>query len=196
MRGARTVLTALLLAWSVSPVLAQGSSPAQQNATQGSASQAAPKDTDQRGRADSVRTGVAEVDRSAPIPLTVDQERQAERIGTKLHCPICSGESIAQSQTDISRQMMNEVRSSLLAGQTEAQILDRFVASYGERILMEPPKRGINLLLWGLPVGALLLGTALWQGYLRRASRAPAQTLSDDDERRIAALLREREGQA
>ena len=193
MRG-RTLLAALLL---VSPALAQGSTTAaQQNATQGAASQAAPRDTDQRGRADSVRTGVAQVERTAPIPLTVEQERQAQRIGTKLHCPICSGESIAQSQTDISRQMMNEVRDGLRRGQSERQILDRFVASYGERILMEPPRRGINLLLWGLPVGALLLGTVLWQSYLRRASRAPAQTLSDDDERRIADLLREREERA
>lgn len=193
----RTLLTALLLA---SPVLvpntaAQGTTPAQQNATQGAASQAAPKDTDQRGRADSVRTGVAEVERTAPIPLTVEQERQAQRIGTKLHCPICSGESIAQSQTDISRQMMNEVRDGIRRGQSERQILERFVAGYGERILMEPPKKGINWLLWGFPVGALLLGTGLWQSYLRRASREPAEPLSDADERRIAALLREREGQ-
>lgn len=139
MKGAQAVLTALLLA---SPVLAQGTTtPAQQNATQGAASQAAPKDTDQRGRADSVRTGVAEVDRTAPLPLSVEQERQAERIGTKLHCPVCSGESIAQSQTDISRQMMNEVRDGIRQGQSESQILGRFVASYGERILMEPPKK-------------------------------------------------------
>ena len=192
--GAQAFLTALLLA---SPVLAQGTTtPAQQNATQGAASQAAPKDTDQRGRADSVRTGVAEVDRTAPLPLSVEQERQAERIGAKLHCPICSGESIAQSQTDISRQMMNEVRDGIRQGQSESQILGRFVASYGERILMEPPKKGINWLLWGFPVGALVLGTGLWQGYLRRASREPVETLSAEDERRIAALLREREEQA
>ena len=190
-------LTALLL---FSPAVAQNvpaqsAAPAGQGAAQ-PAGTSAPKDTDQRGRADSVRTGVPEVDGNAPIPLTVEQERQAQRIGTKLHCPICSGESIAQSQTDISRQMMNEVRSGIRQGQSEAQILARFEASYGERILMEPPKKGLNLLLWTLPVGALGLGLLLWQGYLRRASRVPAVTLSAEDEGRIAELLREREGRA
>ncbi|WP_414656376.1 cytochrome c-type biogenesis protein CcmH [Deinococcus sp. VB343] len=193
MRGKVALLTAVLLFGGAG---AQGatSTPAGQNATQAAPAQPAPENTDADGRNDSVGTGVAEVERTAPIPLTLEQERQAQRIGSKLHCPICSGESIAQSQTDISRQMMNEVRDGIRQGQSERQILERFVASYGERILMEPPRRGINWLLWGFPVGALLLGVGLWQGYLRRASRAPERTLTAEEERRIAELLRERQG--
>ena len=72
------------------------------------------------------------------VQLSVEQERQVERIGMKIHCPICSGESIAQSQTDISRQMMNEVREMVKAGRSEQEILNTFAASYGERILLEP----------------------------------------------------------
>lgn len=192
--SARILLLGLLLSGSPAQATAPAPqpTPAQQNATQ--TAEPAPENTDADGRADSVRTGVTDTDGTAPIPLSIEEERQAQRIGSKLHCPICSGESITQSQTDISRQMMNEVRDGIRQGQSEAQILARFEAAYGERILMEPPKRGVNLLLWTLPVAALLLGLLIWQTYLRRASRPPAASLTPEEERRIAELMREREG--
>lgn len=126
-------------------------------------------------------------------PLTREQERQVQRIGDKLHCPICSGESITQSQTDISRQMLNEVRKMVAQGKSEAEILQVFVTGYGERILMEPPKKGINWLLWTLPAAFLLLGGLLWWQYLQRVSTAQAAELSEADEQRIQQLLAERQ---
>lgn len=132
---------------------------------------------------------------SPPLALSVEQERQAQRIGMKVGCPICSGESVAQSQNEISRQMMNEIRTGLRTGQSEAQILGRFEAAYGERILLEPPRRGVYWLLWTLPLAALGLGGAAWLRYLRRASR-PVADLSAEDDARIQALLGERGGRA
>ncbi|GAA5502454.1 hypothetical protein Dxin01_02198 [Deinococcus xinjiangensis] len=136
-------------------------------------------------------SGVVNVPTS--VQLTVAQEQQVERIGMKIHCPICSGESIAQSQTDISRQMMNQVREMVKAGRPEQEILNSFVASYGERILLEPPKRGITSLLWTLPVALLIFGALMWWLYLQRASRPPEGTLSEAEEQRIRDLLRDTE---
>lgn len=125
--------------------------------------------------------------------LNVEQERQVQRIGQKIHCPICSGESIAQSQTDIARQMLNEVRESLRQGKTEAEILQQFSRSYGERILLEPPKQGINWVLWGLPMGLTLLGAGFWWRFIHNASHTPHDQLqlSAEEEARIAELLAE-----
>ena len=127
----------------------------------------------------------------ANTALTVEQEREVERIGMKIHCPICSGESIAQSQTDISRNMLNQVRDLVRQGESESEILGFFRQSYGDRILLEPPKRGLTSLLWTLPVVFLGLGLGLWWSYLRRASRVPAKTLTPEEEARIRELLRE-----
>ena len=53
----------------------------------------------------------------------------------------------------------------------------------------------ISTVVWGpFILIPLLLGTGLWQSYLRRASREPAEPLSDADERRISALLRDNDG--
>lgn len=127
------------------------------------------------------------------VQLSVEQERQVERIGMKIHCPICSGESIAQSQTDISRNMMNEVREMVRAGRSEQEILNTFAASYGERILLEPPRKGINSLLWTLPVAFAVLGGLLWWNYTQKASRPTERTLSAEEDQRIEQLLKERE---
>ncbi|RJF72045.1 cytochrome c-type biogenesis protein CcmH [Deinococcus cavernae] len=127
------------------------------------------------------------------VPLSVEQERQVERIGMKIHCPICSGESIAQSQTDISRQMMNEVRAMVKAGRPEQEILNTFAASYGDRILLEPPKTGVNSLLWTLPVAFFVLGGLLWWNYTQRASRPVQRTLTPEEEQRIQDLMADRE---
>ena len=187
----RILLCALLLGTAqAQPAAGSASPPAQITATPTPAAEG-PETSDRDGQADALRTGVPDVS-GAPVPLTVEQERAAQRLGTKIHCPICPGESIAQSQTDISRQMMDEVRAGIRAGKSERAILSAFVASYGERILLEPPRRGLNWLLWTGPLAALAIGGALWTTYLRRASRPPAQELSAEDERRIAELLRER----
>lgn len=127
------------------------------------------------------------------VQLSVEQERQVERIGMKIHCPICSGESIAQSQTDISRQMMNEVREMVKAGRPEQEILNTFAASYGDRILLEPPKQGLNSLLWTLPIAFAVIGGLLWWNYTNRASRTPTRELTPEEEQRIQNLMKERE---
>lgn len=125
----------------------------------------------------------------AGTSLSVEQERQVERIGMKIHCPICSGESIAQSQTDISRNMMNEVRDMVRQGKAEAEILRTFASSYGDRILLDPPKTGITSLLWTLPIVLAVLAAFGWWTYTHRASRAPEQELTADQEARIQELL-------
>lgn len=127
------------------------------------------------------------------VQLSVEQERQVERIGMKIHCPICSGESIAQSQTDISRNMMNEVREMVRAGRSEQEILNTFAASYGERILLEPPRKGINSLLWTLPVAFAVVGGLLWWNYTQKASRPTERPLTAEENQRIEQLLKERE---
>lgn len=125
--------------------------------------------------------------------LSPEGERRAHDLGMRINCPVCRGESIAQSQTPIAREMMNEVRAGVREGLANREILSRFEAAYGERILLEPPRRGINWLLWGLPGALLAFGGLTWYGYLRRAA-APPEALSAEDEARVARLLRERGG--
>jgi len=92
-------------------------------------------------------------------------------IASKLRCPVCQNESVADSQSELSAQMRTLIRDKLAAGETEDQIVGYFVSRYGEWILLEPPRQGVLWFVWLAPAVALLGGTALVIAYLRRSVR-------------------------
>jgi len=99
------------------------------------------------------------------------------RVGLQLQCPVCEGENVADSPSGLAGDMRNVIRTKLAAGEPDQQILDEFVASYGDSILTEPPKRGISLGVWIGPVVGLLLGIAL-VALLLRTWRRPRPALA------------------
>src|SRR5205085_10209616 len=80
------------------------------------------------------------------------------RVGLQLQCPVCEGETVADSPSGLAGDMRAVIRSKVAAGESDQQILDEFVASYGDSILTEPPKRGISLGVWIGPIVAVFLG--------------------------------------
>src|SRR3954470_15511059 len=74
------------------------------------------------------------------------------RVALQLQCPVCEGETVADSPSGLAGDMRSVIRTKLVAGESDQQILDEFVDSYGDSILTEPPKRGISLGVWVGPV--------------------------------------------
>ncbi|WP_051935623.1 cytochrome c-type biogenesis protein [Deinococcus sp. YIM 77859] len=109
---------------------------------------------------------------SASLALTPEQEARTERLGRNLRCPICTGLPITESTNDLSAQMLREVREQVAAGRSDREIYDYFAARYGNLVLLDPPKEGSNLLLWGAPIVALAAGGAVLWRFLR--CRRPA----------------------
>ena len=70
------------------------------------------------------------------------------RVALQLQCPVCEGETVADSPSGLATDMRALIRTRLAAGVPDQQILDEFVASYGDGILTEPPKRGVSLGVW------------------------------------------------
>ncbi len=106
------------------------------------------------------------------------------RVALQLQCPVCEGETVADSPSGLAGDMRSVIRTKLAVGESDQQILDEFVASYGDSILTEPPKRGISLGVWvgpviGVALGALILG-ALLSNWRRSASPStPAAATAD-----------------
>jgi cytochrome c-type biogenesis protein CcmH len=97
------------------------------------------------------------------------------RVALQLQCPVCEGQSAADSASGLASDMRSVIRTRLLAGATDQQILDEFVASYGDSILTDPPKRGISLGVWLGPTIGVILG-AILLGLLLKAWRRPTPT--------------------
>ena len=112
-----------------------------------------------------------------------DLERRAQAINRDLMCPVCPGESIDQSQNPVAVQMRGIVLERLRDGWTDDDIKDYFVERYENRVLMEPPRSGPNLLAWLVPPAAVVGAVAALALVLRfmrtRREPEPAPRLTD-----------------
>lgn len=88
-------------------------------------------------------------------------EDQVADISGELMCPVCEGQSVAESNAQLARDMRAIIKTKLLEGNTKEEIIDYFISSYGETILASPPPRGFSVILWLLPVLSVLIGAAI-----------------------------------
>ncbi len=96
----------------------------------------------------------------AQTPEPAYDEGEAQAIDRMLMCPVCPAESIDQAQVPLARQMRQRVREMLAGGAGREEILDYFADRYGPEVLASPPKSGLNLLAWILPVAGVLAALA------------------------------------
>lgn len=97
-----------------------------------------------------------------------DLEARTTAVASTLRCPVCQGESIQDSPSELAQQMRAVVRDRLRAGETPEQVKDYFASKYGEWILLEPRMTGLNILLYVLPIVLVLGGVALVVILVRR----------------------------
>jgi cytochrome c-type biogenesis protein CcmH len=131
---------------------------------------------------------------AAPPP---DLEQRVYEVASGLRCVVCQNLSVADSPSDLAKEMRNLVRELLQQGKSPDEIRAYFVSRYGDFVLLEPPKRGFNLLVWGLPFVALLVGACGVYLVARRwteQGRQAAPPLDPAYLERVRHELRERGG--
>lgn len=112
----------------------------------------------------------------AIVPPAVDTSRTADpelealtrEVASELRCPVCQGLSIADSPAELAVQMKHVIRDQLAAGRTPEEVKAYFIGRYGEWVLLEPEPSGINLLVYVLPLAALVGGAIIVTLAVRR----------------------------
>lgn len=123
--------------------------------------------------------------------LATDDPSQADRVeslASTLKCPVCASETIADSPSDLARDLKDLIAEQVASGWTDQEVIDFFVATYGEQVLLDPPTSGRTAPLWILPIVVLVGGLALIVGRTRRRA---TRELSDEERRRVDAAVRE-----
>lgn len=90
--------------------------------------------------------------------LTRNEIRYLE-LETKIKCPICPAETIAESNTKISQDLKDFIKNKINEGWTDDQIKSFLVSKYGMEILATPDKKGIGLFLWIIPIIILIIAS-------------------------------------
>jgi len=121
---------------------------------------------------------------------------QTREISKTLRCTVCQTENIWVSGAPLAKQMQAIVRERVEQGQSEEEIRAYFLSRYGDYILMEPPKEGVNWIIWLAPFlllfgGGFLLINIL-RGWSTRKPTPPADPptpLDEESRRRIEQEL-------
>lgn len=106
-------------------------------------------------------------------------EAEARWLYGELRCPVCRGQSVAESNSAEAERMRGEIRGMLESGKSRQEILDWYVTRYGAWILNRPPLGGLYALAWVAP--ALALGGAGWllARHLRRPKPSRAEAAAE-----------------
>jgi len=128
------------------------------------------------------------------------QEARARAIGRELRCLVCQNQSIDDSNADLARDLRMIVRERVVAGDSDAAVLQFVVARYGDFVLLRPPLNAATIALWAAPaivLGFGILGVVVYFRR-RRSEAAPAGAdapatatapLSPEEQARLARLL-------
>ena len=121
-----------------------------------------------------------------------DPGDNAERefsLAAQFACPVSGGQSNAESDVPIAREIRKEIRSRLDQGQTDDQIRQYLVGLYGENIDLNPKASGVTGLVWFLPVFAFVLAVGGLVAVFRRWRNEAPGVATDADRSLVADAL-------
>lgn len=117
----------------------------------------------------------------APVPPAAADsalEAMTTRLAAELRCPVCQGNSIQDSPSELAQEMRNLIRDQLKSGKTPDEVRAYFEDKYGEWILLAPRAEGFNLVVYIVPLVAILIGGAIVWHSIRRWTTSPAASAS------------------
>jgi cytochrome c-type biogenesis protein CcmH len=126
-------------------------------------------------------------------------EQRVQTITDALRCPTCQAISVKDSEAGFSVEIRDKVKRMVEEGQTDDQIKSYFVSRYGEWILRYPSPKGVGLIVWVLPIAALVgAGAAIGWMIVRRGKKAHSgsdrtsavQPLTPEQRERVTAALK------
>lgn len=121
------------------------------------------------------------------------QER-AHALAERVACPVCDGESVAESRNTASENIRTAIRQLVDDGTaSDEEILGYLETNFGGQILLVPRATGFDALVWAVPIAALVCAlAALGATFLRwRREAAADRDPTDEDRALVAAALGE-----
>ena len=97
---------------------------------------------------------------------------EVNAVAKELYCPVCENIPLDVCPTQACAQWRDLIRQKLSEGWSKDQVKQYFQNQYGDRVLAEPPREGLNWLVYILPPFFFLIGVYLVYRVL--ANRKPA----------------------
>jgi cytochrome c-type biogenesis protein CcmH len=116
---------------------------------------------------------------------------RTQRLDAELRCPVCQGESVADSPSSTARAIAADVARRVAAGESDEEIRQAYVDRYGEGILLTPTGAP-GVVAVALPLVVLAAAATGFVLTVRRGRRERAPAVAAGDAELVARLRRER----
>ncbi|RUO18215.1 cytochrome c-type biogenesis protein [Aliidiomarina haloalkalitolerans] len=120
---------------------------------------------------------------------TAEQERRFNQLTGELRCPKCQNQTIADSDAPLSQDMRQRVYEMIMAGNTNAEIIDFMKVRYGDFVHYRPPVNRSTLILWFGPLLAFLIGIIVIVINVRMRRNDAEAELTAEEEARLRAVM-------
>ena len=98
---------------------------------------------------------------------TIEQQSRYTQLIENIRCPVCQGQSIGGSNSDLAKDLREKVREMILDSKTDSEIYSFMVERYGDFVVYKPPVNTKTYFLWFAPVLVLMISFL----YLFRSTR-------------------------
>ncbi len=115
-------------------------------------------------------------------------EARAREVSKHLRCVVCQNETIDESNADIAKDMRLLLRTRILAGDSNEQVIQFLVSRYGDYVLLKPRFMASTYLLWFGPFIVLLLGAFVVYRRLQGTPAAGPAPLSPEEKAALEEL--------
>ncbi|MDO8717094.1 MAG: cytochrome c-type biogenesis protein CcmH [Dehalococcoidales bacterium] len=113
------------------------------------------------------------------LPAAATNAATVEDVANQLICQCGCTQVLSKCAEPVCstrEEMKGLIREKLNQGQTQQEIIQSFVAQYGEKVLASPSKTGFNLTVWLAPIAAILLGGIVIYATVKKMLRQGKQT--------------------
>ena len=125
----------------------------------------------------------------AAQPRTADERVQS--VASRLACPVCDGESVAESRAASSNQIRQRIAELVETGElSDSQIVKQIDDAYPQDLTLTPKGSGLDLMVWFLPpivLASAIVGLVV--AFRRWKLASPAGGPTDEDRALVEQAL-------
>lgn len=119
---------------------------------------------------------------------------QAAQLAATIRCPQCRGQSVAESNVAIAREIRADIRTRIAAGESDDEIRQVYIDRFGRSIVLTPDAGGFAGLVWIVPVvAAALAAAAIALAFQRWRGESNDIVEASDADRQLVAKLRKQQ---
>ncbi|MBC7875969.1 MAG: cytochrome c-type biogenesis protein CcmH [Anaerolineales bacterium] len=118
-------------------------------------------------------------------------DNEVNKVAHQLYCPVCENTPLDVCPTEACRDWRELIRTMLAEGKTEDEILQHFVDQYGDRVLAQPPRTGLNWVIYIAPPLIILFGAIILFRSLKEWTKPKVATPASGEVRSEASAKRD-----